>query len=97
MDLAAADLVTLSKAVPMLLPVLRAADPVELAGALDTHFAAANHALALLTGRPADALALLEPMAWVDLLGAALDANSAELEQMTRLADLAKDAGVEHG
>lgn len=98
MAIQAADLVTLSKVVPMLLPVLRADDEAALAAALDAHFAAANQALALLTHEPVDALEMLAPMAWLDLLGAALDANSDALTRMAEIADLgAHDAGDRHG
>lgn len=86
--IAPADLVTLSKAIPMLLPVLRASNLPQLAAALDAHFDAANRALSLLTGQPVDVLAALGDDAWLDLLSQALDANSSDLERMAALAAL---------
>lgn len=92
----AADLVILSKAVPLLLPVLRAAEPLALAQAMDAHYDQVITALGLLTGQPDDVLRILPDGDLIDLLGQALDANAEALEGMARLAALDREAAHGH-
>lgn len=91
----AADLVILSKAVPLLLPVLRAAEPVAMAHALDAHYDQVITALGLLTGQPDDVLRQLDEGDLIDLLGQTLGAHAEALETIARLAILDREA--EHG